>query len=50
VTRPSGGVPWPPVKLASERTRARRPTVSSSKWSGGQGDPYPTLLDGGLGS
>jgi hypothetical protein len=37
-------------ELASERTGARRPRVSSSKRSGGQGDPYPRVLDGGLGS
>jgi hypothetical protein len=40
VTGPSGGTPWLPVELISERTRARWPRVSSSKWSGGQGDHY----------
>jgi hypothetical protein len=37
-------------ELASVRTGARQPRVSSSKWSGGQGDPYPRVLDAGLGS
>jgi hypothetical protein len=30
--------------------RARRLGFTSSKRSGGQGDPYPGVLDGGLGS
>jgi hypothetical protein len=39
VTGLSGGAPW-----------ARQPRVSSSQWSGGQEDPYPRVLDDGLGS
>jgi hypothetical protein len=34
-------------ELASERTGAWRPRVSSSKRSGGQGDPYPRVLMAG---
>jgi hypothetical protein len=50
VTGLSGSAPWPPVELASKRTGARRPMISSSKRSGGQGDPYSRVLDGGFGS
>jgi hypothetical protein len=38
------------LELASEGTRAQQVRFSCSKRSGGQGDPYPRVLDGGLGS
>jgi hypothetical protein len=45
--RPRRGAHW---SFASERTGAQRLGLSSSKRSGGQGDPYPKVLDGGSGS
>jgi hypothetical protein len=37
-------------EFCSGRYGARRLGFSSSKWSERQGDPYPGVLDGGLGS
>jgi hypothetical protein len=37
-------------EVRSGRYGARRLGFTSSKRSGGQGDPYPGVLDGGLGS
>jgi hypothetical protein len=48
-----GGAPWVATaspELRSEPYGARQLGFISSKWSEGQGDPYPGVLDGGLGS
>jgi hypothetical protein len=46
-------VPWAAMDSPEFRSRhygERRLGFTSSKRSGGQGDPYPGVLDGGLGS
>jgi hypothetical protein len=48
-----GDAPWAATaspELRSGRYRARQLAFTSSKQGGGQGDPYPGVLDGGLGS
>jgi hypothetical protein len=48
-----GNAPWVAVaspEFRSERYEARRLGFTSSKRSRGQGNPYPGVLDGGLGS
>jgi hypothetical protein len=47
------GVPWAAMdspEFRSGHYGERRLGFTSSKRSGGQGDPYPGVLDGGLGS